>query len=282
MNTAIIYLYKEGEYTKKNLQFFLDHGITDDNDFYILVNNHECSVNIPHADNIKVIKKDDQLDFPSYWWLLNNEDLEQYDNLIFLNASCIGPFLPRYCNNNWIYYIEQILRNYDFIGPVIEFPASEDNISVKWFNGETIPFIHTYMFAMNKSCFPVFIQSLNDLKTKYPGCTEKTSCIILERELANLFIQKGLKIYSFLLICDSADINDRTNWHSDLWHESKNITCFEVPKNYHGIDLNPLEIMFIKNIRNEHEHRGKDRSGISNELKTTLYNYTNWMNGRTI
>ena len=55
-------------------------------------------------------------------------------------------------------------------------------------------------------------------------------------------------------------------------------TCYEVPYNYFGIDVNPFEIIFVKNIRNINETRPqKNQCGISSELTKMISLYKKWI-----
>jgi len=73
------------------------------------------------------------------------------------------------------------------------------------------------------------------------------------------------------------DINEEKRWLTDIWNIPGQPTCYEIPNNYFGIDVNPFEIIFVKNIRNTNETRGKSYSGISTFLKKYIDNYVKWL-----
>ncbi len=52
------------------------------------------------------------------------------------------------------------------------------------------------------------------------------------------------------------DLNNESNWNPNKWNKTNN-SCIEAPYNYDGIDVNPFEVIFVKNIRNSHNFRSK-------------------------
>lgn len=269
MKTLIVYLYKEDENTKKNLEFFLQHGVYDDIyiDYHIIINDHTCTLDIPKF--IQVHYQDNALDFPSYKTLFSTIKYAEYDYFYFINSSCIGPFLPVYCDKQWFLYLNRMLGKYDIIGPIAEVPIKQDNFTNN-------PFIHTYMFGLNKHSIKIFIDCLNQY-----DIMDKDVCIYFERYFQNEILSKNLKIKSLLTLFKNIDLNNTNNWNSFLWNETEN-SCYEIPENYYGIDINPYEIMFVKNIRNSHSHRGENISGISKYLGKQLKNYISWINQKDI
>jgi hypothetical protein len=267
MKTLIVYLYKENEDTKKNLSFFLKHGSHNNvnADYHLIINDHKHTLDIPNFINIH--GQENALDFPSYKTLLKKIDYSDYSYIYFINSSCVGPFLPIYCKNYWYEYLNSILNEYDLVGPVIEMPPRHKDFTHN-------PFVHTYMFGLNKNT----IQLFTDLLNKYDNL-DKDTCIYFERLLSYTVLQAGFKIGSLLTLFKNVDINNPKNWHSFIWSNS-DLTCYEIPNNYYGIDLNPYELIFIKNIRNPHEHRSIDRSGISDNLRKQIDNYVNWTNNK--
>jgi hypothetical protein len=138
---------------------------------------------------------------------------------------------------------------------------------------KNIPFIHSYMFGVTRSGFSVvknvFAQITTDDKTYAVHNTE--------RKLTSAVLVNGHKVSSLLSRFKNVDLNDQTNWDYKLWKGPKNATCYEVPGNYFGIDLNPYEIIFVKNIRNANETRSQFSSGISDKLFLEIQNYSKWL-----
>jgi len=87
-----------------------------------------------------------------------------------------------------------------------------------------------------------------------------------ERLLTSSILLNGYNIKSLLYKYKKFNINN--NFFSDP----------EIPYNYDGIDVNPFEIIFVKNIRNTHNLRLLKNSGISNILDKYLSKYIEWNN----
>jgi hypothetical protein len=281
--TLIIYCYKEDEQTKKNLNFFVKNGLVNNPNYnYVfLINDKKCTVNIPKNDNIEIIYNDYSIyDIFTYKRYINNKLKEnknyfdKYEYFYFINSSCIGPFIIPLYKKTWIDLLNEELNEFDFIAPIIEFPNGA-GIVKKYigFNEEKdkcIPFLHTYMFGMNKEGFIIFLDLLNKVKDE-----KQESVMSLERSMTYYFILNNKKINSFLLKYKNIDLNNKDNWIHSKWNNT-DTTCIEVPYNYDGIDVNPFEVIFVKNIRNHHNFRLKNNSGISEVLQKYLNNYILW------
>ena len=265
--TAIVYLYKEDDESRKNLDFFIKKSKQNNLcTYYLIINNDICSLNVP--DFFIINKQENNFDFPSYKKFIANNDLSNYEYIYFLNSSCIGPFVPTYCEMEWYQYTNNFFEKYDFIGSIAEVPPSPLYSPQDEF--KKCPFIHTYMFGLNKKTFNVF----SNLLKKYDNF-DKNFCILFERMLSYEILNQNYKIKSFLTVFNNVDLNNKKNWDYLLWNQNEK-TCYEIPNNYFGIDVNPYEIIFIKNIRKENETRKKDVAGISENLKKQISNYVSW------
>lgn len=267
MKSLVLYCYKESPETITNLAFFLKHGLSDSADFVFIVNNMKCS--LPFPSNTTVIRRqEDEYDLLTYKWYFDTYN-PQYTNYYFINSSCIGPFLPPVITENWITIFNKKLESYDLIAPIIDFPPDSYGNSLIGNSSMTnIPFLHTYMFGT---------KSPETLKLLFGRMENNSqdSAISYERMLTSLFLTNGKKIFSFLMAFKNIDVNNESLWNWKLWNPS-NISCYEVPENYFSIDVNPLEVVFVKNIRKIHKHREESRSGLSQALKNLLTLYISW------
>ena len=283
MESLIIYVYLESEQTKDNLNFFIKNGIIkeDKYKYVFLINNNVCSLH-PFAgvyDNVEVIfRKENAGDIYTYNWFIEkmgNEYFNKFSNIYFINSSCIGPFIPVYSSLNWVETCNEMLKNYELIGPVGEVPP--DNLGFKCLGlniTKNIPFIHSYMFGVNRKGFSII--KYNIFTNMIIG--DKANLIFnLERKITSVILLNGGRIKSFLSRFKNVDLNNKDNWITEKWNLPGLPTCYEVPNNYFGIDLNPFEIMFVKNIRNNNESRSINHSFISPKLKLELSNYKKWM-----
>jgi lipopolysaccharide biosynthesis protein len=137
METLIIYVYLESEETRDNLNFFIKNGIIkeDKYKYVFLINNNVCSLH-PFTgvyDNVEVIfRKENSGDIYTYNWFIEkmgNDYFNKFSNIYFINSSCIGPFIPAYSSLNWVETCNEMLKNYELIGPVCEVPP--DNLGFK-------------------------------------------------------------------------------------------------------------------------------------------------------
>jgi hypothetical protein len=238
----------------------------------------KCSVILPEYSNIKKItREENQSDILTYKWYIESitdNFFDIYDTVYFINSSCIGPFMPTICHINWIDSMNYFLQEYSMIGPIIEVPP--DNLgflALGLDSKKNIPFIHSYMFGVNKFGFSIIKNILKDI--------DNSSKIYIvnniERALTSSILLNGGKIKTLLARFKLYDINEEKRWLTDIWNIPGQPTCYEIPNNYFGIDVNPFEIIFVKNIRNTNETRGKSYSGISTFLKKYIDNYVKWL-----
>jgi hypothetical protein len=281
--TCILYCYHETEATHKNLKFFVKNGVFDsDNYAYnFIINNNICNVELPPYKNIKVMKRaENETDLQSYKWAITELEKESpeyfkgFSNVYFINSSCIGPFMPTICDKNWIDHMNTVSHGVDLIGPVIEFPPDTNGynaLSIK--SDKNIPFLHTYMFGTSGNGIGIIRKTLLDMS---PDISKVDIVNVIERKLTSAVLTGGGKIKSLLLRFKNVDVNDEKVWNTTMWNSKGAPTCYEVPGNYFGIDVNPLEVIFVKNIRNKNETRGETMAGISETLSKYMKNYIDW------
>jgi hypothetical protein len=129
------------------------------------------------------------------------------------------------------------------------------------------------MFGTSAKGFEVVKSVLLDMK---PDINKDDIVYIIERKITSSILVKGYKIKSLLTRFKKVDVNNESTWNTKLWSGNNGATCYEVPGNYFGIDLNPLEVIFVKNIRNQNATRGESQAGISETLSSYLKNYIDW------
>ena len=130
-----------------------------------------------------------------------------------------------------------------------------------------MPFLHSYMFGTNVASIKLLMNIFKDFTITSPE-----NSINYERLLSTKFILNNKKIACLLLAFKNIDINDKSLWNYKLWNRNEK-TCYEVSENYFGLDLNPLEVVFIKNIQRIDRDYS---SNISRHLRSQLMNYTVW------
>jgi len=275
MKSLIVYYYKEEYDTIINLSFFIKHGIVHSSNYHyvFIIHNGLCSIPIPESTTIQTYTyKEYDYDLSSYKWFFkmmlekNHIYFNQYKTFYFINSNCIGPFLPTITESNWIELFNKKLERYDLIAPIVEFPPDYHGYNIHGIDTTlNVPFLHSYMFGTNK-------ESLDILKKILFEITDSVMNITNERRLTSEYLLQGKKIHSLLMAFKNIDINDSSIWNYKLWNKNT-LTCYEVPENYFDIDVNPLEVIFIKNIcKNSH----RNYSTISNYLYKIIINYISW------
>jgi hypothetical protein len=253
-SVLILYCYKEDAESKKNIEYFLKKGITDDPvvQYRFLVNAGRDTVTFPEQPNVRVIRrKEDEYDLLTYKWYFKQSG-ESADSVIWINSSCKGPI--GITGRDWIRVIEEYLRMKDIVGPVVEFHREGSP-----------PFLHSYMLAMNRRGFEEIRSHLESFSS-----TSMSDVITLERVLTERAIERGLRVGTFLKRFREVNLSDPSNWSLKKWGIDPEKTDFERPGNYYGGDLDPNEIIFFKNIRRAHAHRAPHMAGISDTVKAFL------------
>jgi hypothetical protein len=281
MKTLLFYVYREDELTKLNLKFFLKHGVAESGviDYVFLINDYVCTVPIPEYRNVSVIKKDNSLDLAAFHVGLSSVDIEKYDAFIFMNSSCIGPFVPVYSQPAWYDSIINMLsESVKLVAPIIEVPP--DDLGVRCLEelryikpGDTnVPFVHTYCFATDRAGLSILQRN-----NVFVACTNNKDEAIrrLERLTTACILNAGYSVRSLMLRYANVDFSNKANWQFSRWSNTTT-TCPEVPGNYDGIDVDPFEIVFIKNLRFPHAHRLPRDSGIGERLRIYVAKYVSW------
>jgi len=114
---CVIYNYyeKDDKY-KENFQFFLDNGILNEIDYYIVING-KYSIKIPNKSNIKIYNRENKgYDFGAYSYVIPK--LKKYDYYFFMNTSVKGPYIKD--NIKWYNpFIELFNDNVHLVGTSI-------------------------------------------------------------------------------------------------------------------------------------------------------------------
>lgn len=91
--------YEKNEDYKNNLIYFLENGILDHVDYYIIINGNS-SVTIPEKENIKVLYRENiGFDFGAYSYGIKQLS-KPYDYYFFINTSVCGPY-GDYLKKDW-------------------------------------------------------------------------------------------------------------------------------------------------------------------------------------
>ena len=266
MKTLVIYYYNETSITLANLTYFLKHGLIENPNYHFIfvINNSKCAITINETENIKVINTlhtNPLTVYSEYFLTISSQYLSEFKYFYFINSICIGPFLPPYIDINWIEIFNKLLVNNDLIAPIVEIPPDNLGYSLIGINSDlNMPFLHCYMFGTNSSSILLLLNIFKDF-------TEDSdeSLVKYERLLTSRYLVNNKRLSSLLIAFKNIDINDKNLWYYKLWNKNNN-SCYESPDNYFGLDVNPFEVLFINNIK----------ENMSRFLRSQLKNYIVW------
>jgi hypothetical protein len=187
---------------KNNLLYFLNNGIEQYIDYYIIING-DCSVDIPKKNNIKIIKRENiGFDFGAWGDVINNHINRDYDYYIFINTSVMGPYKYKYKYNNkhWLDNFLDLFNTEDvkLVGTTINILDIE---SIYNDDPNIIPpytHVQSMFFIMNNKCLQ-FLKLQNFFNDDINNITD-ISWVIKNREIkmSKLILHNNWNINSIL------------------------------------------------------------------------------------
>lgn len=239
MKTLIIY---SGHQINDNFLYFCRNGYINSPlyDFVFVFNDPNLKLKIlPNKTNIKIMTRENTgLDFGGWTFALltkeNDQYLyEKYDYFVFINSTVRGPFLPSYYDQNkhgyWPeFFISKLSDQIKLVGSVVAFYLKR-------------PFISSAFFVTDRIGLDIGMKNgVFDIKTI--NYDKRNVVIRKEIGFSNLIMDAGYNISSMLTSYKNTDLkNTQFQWLS---------LCHLNPKKYYDIDINPYEIIFIKQNRN--------------------------------
>lgn len=136
-HVCIYAYYEKNEDYKNNLRYFLKNGGLRKDVDYIFVLNGDCTVDIPEAANIKIIKRENKgYDFGAWANALSTIKLD-YEHYVFINTSVVGPY-----GEDWLRSFMDLFDD----SPDVKLVGTSINIytnKAKWYKGrESPPYPH--------------------------------------------------------------------------------------------------------------------------------------------
>lgn len=234
MKYLILYCYYESQVSKKNLEFFIQNGYTEDERFQyiIVINGDTCSAHIENKKNLMVYRRPNEgFDFAAWGYGLNKVKFYEYDYFIFLNSTTIGPFIPRYIPQNIKWpelFISKIDETYKLCGPTINY-LKTNKIS-------NVPHIQSFAFGTDLIGFELLYK--NGIFSPEKNIERRNVIINHEIGMSEVITNNFYKLYPFQL---SETKNSKSN---DIPHDD-----IHYVGGYYGDTINPLEVMFVKSNR---------------------------------
>jgi hypothetical protein len=233
--TLVIYHYYERQPHHDNFIFFLERGMHGAADFLFVLNGNvseEINASLPeHLPNVRVIRRENTCyDLGSYGVVLNQLEAEgklgQYTAIILMNASVIGPIVPVYVDECWTrIFTDRLSASVGLVGTTI---------SCVGIFGNHLPHVQSMIMAYSPAALSVVRPVLQCYKTKLDAIA-KAEITFLSRVLS-----AGLQA----IVLDGAVASPITDPElpSCQWGN------VYVRGAYHGVDLNPHDVVFFKTI----------------------------------
>ena len=249
MKTLILYVFHE---FNNRVQYFIENGIfqSDEYTFLFIINDNECNHSIYNLPEYVKILKRDNIGFDFGGWsdgLLIGDLYKNYDYFIFINSSCIGPFLPSYYNGNWCdIFINNITDDIKLFGTTIN-NANYDIINrISDIDPINNSHVQSWAFCTDKLTLEFLIE-----KKIFSNTFEKTHIdAINNREIpmSREIIKNGWNIGSLMLHYHNVDFRFKDKQPL----EYNKIFLGDVVYNncYFNSNLHPYEVIFIKANRN--------------------------------
>jgi hypothetical protein len=239
--TLIIY---SGHEINENFLFFCRNGYIDNAkyDFVFIFNNPSLKLEFSiEKPNVKIMTRENiGLDFGGWTDVLLSKDpdnegrylYEKYDYFILLNSTVRGPFLPIWYDQLQYGYWPELFTSklnddVKLVGAAVAFYMMK-------------PFISSAFLVMDQ----LGLKVARDSRIIDPQTIDIKKCEVVMRKeigLSDAIIQAGYNIYSMLQCYRSSSLKDYLLPQTSLCHLN--------PNAYYGIDVNPYEVIFIKQNR---------------------------------
>ena len=242
---CIFAYYEKNKKYQENLIYFLEKGILDQVDYYIVING-KCTVSIPDRSNITVIKRENNgFDFGAWNYCINNFINKQYDYYIFINSSVRGPYLKDK-NTNWVGEFLKLFNTKDvkLVGTSINIYTNRgEKDKIRNIFNHDGPYTHvqsmffildneSFNFLKNNDFFNKDYYNFNDLIiNKEIGMSQ----YILKNNWNINCILSNYINYDYRLVNKNFNFSNENPYHS---------------VGYFGKSINPYEVIFYKNNMN--------------------------------
>lgn len=228
MKCIIVYVFHE---YNERVKFFINNTIFKHPDYdFVVVCNGNIYLDVPPY--VSYINRENKgLDFGAWSYVLLTDDMyKNYDYVICINSSCMGPFLPSYCKDIlWPeIFIEKLKGDVKLVGPTINDMFNPNKSHVQ-----------SYMFAMDRDAFELLVEKGVFSLNIFPGTKEKLieKC---EVGMSRHIIDAGYNIAS---IHYYKDVDFRNNPQKSCKFVGDH-AC--VLRNFFGESLHPYEVVFLK------------------------------------
>jgi hypothetical protein len=241
--------YEKNDMYKENLNFFLNNGIYDEIDYYIIIND-KCTLTLSNKPNIKILYKENKgYDFGAYSYALKTIN-KKYDYYTFINSSVRGPYFKN-INIKWYEpFLKLFVNNVKLVGTTINIYSLNTfyNYNLKDYYNHTAPFPHVQsMFFMIDNEYFNYLQKINFFNEEKLNNITNINEVILYYEfgLSQIALKNNWNINSILEPYKNLDY---INIKKDINNTSVNGDPYYT-NSYFGKTIDPYDVIFFKNNR---------------------------------
>ena len=242
--------YEKDDKYKEHFTFFLNNGILNHVDYYIIING-DCSIDVPTRENIKVMYRENKgFDFGSYSYAIKKLDKE-YDYYFFLNTSIRGPYLKTNEDKDWTKKFLCLFNpNVKLVGTSINIFMNDYflDYNLSEIYGHNKPFSHvqSMFFCLDNEYLKYLIQQ-NFFDEDEMNNNNNKEYVIAYKEFGLSQILLNQKYNINCILSKYKDI-DYLNVHSDFNPTSLDGDPY-FNNCYFGESIDPYEVIFYKNNR---------------------------------
>lgn len=250
---VLYHYYEKDQSYIDNFAHFLRFGY-DSALNYLIVIAGECSLDLPSLDNVRYFFTENKnFDYGGYCAAIQTLDLwQQYDFYLFINSSVRGPFLPAYCNQEWVNaFIEQLSDEVGIVGSAISITPSSHSISQMYHEKYGNLERNKYLLAhVQTTCYALSRRVLGQLINlgfydENKSLNKDEAVRDYEIRLSQLILDMGLNLRCMLPEYNQVDYR---RVHEDVNPASREgdsgFKC-----SYFGRSAHPYESIFIKTSR---------------------------------
>lgn len=239
--TLILYVF---HVFNDNVDYFIKHGCFEHPDykFIIICNDLDYKVECPSYVGL-VNRNNVGYDFGGWSDALLFDDLyKKFDNFIFVNSSCRGPFTPKYYKGNWCdIFIDGITDDIKLFGTTIN--------NCNWFRvKDPLRYTHiqSWCFSTDRIGLDILINNGVFSDINYTK-THVETIHYREIVMSRFIIVNGYNIGSLMSYYEGVDFRFEDKMPDDYGIEFLDDVVYA--KNYFGETLHPYEMVFIKTNR---------------------------------
>jgi len=243
LGVCLLYAYFEkNELYKNNFKFFLENGILDHVDYYIIINGH-CSVEIPQKKNIKIlIRENIGYDFGAYSHGIKNLE-NNYQYIFFMNTSVCGPY---YKDKNWThYFIPLFSGDVKVVGTSINICTWDHPLLKILYGNGPYSHVQTMFFGITNE-YLTYLKSIDFFNQETINQLDFESLIIRkEIGLSQIALKNNWNINCNLMLYKNLDYRNITKDINPTSHEGDPY----YQKAFFGMTIEPQQVVFFKNAR---------------------------------